>query len=302
VSKGAPGMATLPARSASPTAHRAEGQARRAADSPIVDRIARVGFAARGTTYLLLGWVALQLGLGHHPGAAASQKGAFEELAHQPDGPALLALVAVGLAAYAIFRFVDAAIGYGSEDGAKKIAKRVGAAGRGIAYAVLTYAAVSVITHHATSAGSGSGSQLMSHGWGRWLVGAIGIGLLIGGAALVWSGVSRRFEQHLKLAEMGDRTRRVVEILGVVGTAARGVVFALLGWFFVDAALTYDPAKARGLDQSFRELLQHPGGRAITVAIAVGLIVFGTYSWCEAKWRRTGKEGSLRSGRVTTGR
>ena len=53
----------------------------RDAQSPVVDKLARAGWAARGTVYILLGWVALQLALKHHSGTQANQKGAFEELA-----------------------------------------------------------------------------------------------------------------------------------------------------------------------------------------------------------------------------
>ncbi|RZS90020.1 uncharacterized protein DUF1206 [Motilibacter rhizosphaerae] len=275
------------------------GAARRAADSPVVDRVARVGFAARGTTYLLMGWIALQLGLGHHPRQQANQKGAFQELAQQPDGPALLWLLVVGLACYAVYRLVDAVWGgRGEPDAKKRVAKRVGSAFRAGAYAVLTYGAWAVLQHRSSSAGEGSGAGLMQHSYGRWLVAAIGAGLVIGGVAQVASGITRRFEKHLKTGQMGPRTRRVVEAVGIVGTTGRGVVFAVIGWFFLDAARTFDPKKAEGLDQSLRELVGHGGGRAVLVAIALGLLAFGLYSWCEARWRRTGKEGRLSPGHL----
>jgi hypothetical protein len=270
------------------------GSARRAANSPVVDRLARVGFAARGTTYLLMGWLALQLGLGHHPPAKANQRGAFQELARQPFGGVLLWLLLVGLAAYALFRATNAIWGErGEGNGFKRYAKRIGSAGRAIAYAFLAYAAWTVLQHRNSSAGSGSGAGLMKHTYGRWLVAAIGIGLIIGGVALAITGLTRRFRKNLKTGEMGPRTRKVVELIGTVGTTARGIVFAIIGWFFVDAAWTFDATKAKGLDQSLREIVRQGGGRTILTLLGLGLIVFGVYSWCEARWRRTGKEGSV---------
>ena len=47
-------------------------------------------------------------------------------------------------------------------------------------------------------------------------------------------------------------SRRIVWILGTVGTTARGVVFALTGYFVVQAAWNYEPQKARGLDGALR--------------------------------------------------
>ncbi len=269
------------------------GSARRVANSPLMDRVARVGFAARGTTYLLMGWIALQLGLGHHPPAQANQRGAFQELAKQSYGSILLWLMIIGLASYALFRATNAIWGErGEEQGLKKWVKRIASAGRAIAYAVLAYGAYAVLQHRNSQAGVGSGAGLMKESYGRWLVAAIGIGLVVGGIALVVTGLTRRFEKHMKMGEMGPRTRKVVEFLGTFGTTARGLVFAVIGWFFIDAAKTFQPSKAKGLDQSLHQIVRQGGGRTILVALAVGLILFGLYSWCEARWRRTGKEGS----------
>jgi Domain of Unknown Function (DUF1206) len=267
--------------------------AKRAANSPVVDRLARVGFAARGTTYLLMGWIALQLGLGHHPANQANQKGAFEQLAQQSYGSVLLWLMVIGLLGYVLFRATNAIWGERGESGLKGAAKRIGSAGRAVAYAVLAYGAWAVLEHRHSTAGVGSGAGLMKHSYGRWLVAAIGIGLIVGGIALMVTGLMRRFKKTLKLGEMGDRTRRFVVAVGCIGTTARGVVFAVIGGFFLDAAWRFQPAKAKGLDQTLRDILRQGGGRTILVAIGLGLMVFGVYSWCEARWRRTGKEGSV---------
>jgi hypothetical protein len=269
------------------------GTAVQVASSPVIDRLARIGFAARGTTYLLMGWIALQLGLGHHPAEQANQKGAFQELAQQAYGSVLLWLMIVGLLGYVIFRATNAVFGERGDSGLKRLAKRVGSGGRAVAYAVLAYGAWAVLDHRNSTAGVGSGAGLMKHAYGRWLVAAIGAGLVLGGVALVVTGLTRRFRKNMKLSQMGARTRPVVTFLGVVGTTARGAVFATIGGFFLDAAKTFDASKAKGLDQTLREIVRQPGGRTILVAIGVGLVLFGLYSWCEARWRRTGKEGQL---------
>ncbi|MDX6207659.1 MAG: hypothetical protein QOE24_50 [Frankiales bacterium] len=270
------------------------GTARQAANSPVVDRLGRIGFAARGTTYLLMGWIALQLGLGHHPQAQANQRGAFEELARQSYGSVLLWLMVIGLASYAVFRATNAIWGErGESGGVKKLAKRIGSAVRAVIYAVLAYGAWTVLQHRHSTAGIGSGAGLMKHSYGRWLVAAVGIGLIVGGLALVVVGLTRRFKKTLKMGEMGPRTQKFVVAVGTIGTTARGIVFAVVGWFFVDAAWRFQPAKAQGLDQSLRQIVRQGGGRTILVALGIGLIMFGVYSWCEARWRRTGKEGAV---------
>ena len=74
--------------------------------------------------------------------------------------------------------------------------------------------------------------------------------------------------------------------LGRTGTIARGVVFAVSGLLVVVAAWTVDPAKAGGVDQAFRTLLQEPFGTVLVVLLGAGLMLFGVYGLAEAAWRR----------------
>ena len=71
-----------------------------------------------------------------------------------------------------------------------------------------------------------------------------------------------------------------------MGTIARGIVFAVTGLLAVVAAWTADPAKAGGLDQAFRTLLQQPFGTSLVVVLGAGLVLFGVYGLAEAAWRR----------------
>jgi Domain of Unknown Function (DUF1206) len=74
--------------------------------------------------------------------------------------------------------------------------------------------------------------------------------------------------------------------LGRAGTIARGVVFVVSGLLVVVAAWTVDPAKAGGVDQAFRTLLQEPFGTVLVVLLGAGLMLFGVYGLAEAAWRR----------------
>ena len=104
--------------------------------------------------------------------------------------------------------------------------------------------------------------------------------------ALVVEGVRRKFLKNLQTAQMSARTRRVVEWLGVIGTAARGVVFALAGVLVVEAAVRYKPSKAGGIDKALLTLRNQPFGEFLLILAALGLIVFGIYGLCEARWRK----------------
>jgi hypothetical protein len=104
-------------------------------------------------------------------------------------------------------------------------------------------------------------------------------------------GVRRRFLGYLQIAQMRPRTRRVVEWLGVIGTAARGVVFALVGVLVLEAAINYQPSKAGGIDKALLTLRNQPFGGFLLIIAALGLVTFGVYGLCEARWRRVEPPG-----------
>ncbi len=73
--------------------------------------------------------------------------------------------------------------------------------------------------------------------------------------------------------------------LGQIGGVARGAVFCTVGIFPVVAAIQDQPDKAKGIDSALRELARTPLGPWLLVLVAIGLIIFGAYSFCEARWR-----------------
>ena len=95
-----------------------------------------------------------------------------------------------------------------------------------------------------------------------------------------------RFREDPRLAEMRAATGVIVGWLGRVGGVARGVVFVTLGVFLVVAAVTAQPQQAKGLDSALRSLAATPGGPWLLALDAIGLIIFGVFSFCEARWVR----------------
>src|SRR5438093_13772695 len=69
--------------------------------------LARTGLVAKGVSYGIVGILALELAVGAG-GKAASRPGALHSLAGHTFGKVLLVLLAIGFAAYAIWRFVQA--------------------------------------------------------------------------------------------------------------------------------------------------------------------------------------------------
>jgi hypothetical protein len=266
---------------------RTSAGARRASDSPVMHVLARAGLTARGIIYLLIGLVAILVAIGHST-QQADQQGALQLLAGKPYGLVALVLLGVGFAGYALWRLSEAAFGVtGDGHGA---GPRLKSLARAVIYAFFAFLTFEVI------AGRASGSQtqkqqditakVMQHAGGRWLVGLAGLIVVICGLVLVMEGIRHKFMKYLQTAQMSPRTRKVVKILGVIGTIARGVVFGIAGILVVDAAITHDVGRSGGIDKALLTLRDQPFGQFLLAIAALGLIVFGIYGLCEARWRK----------------
>jgi len=246
-----------------------------------------VGLAARGVLYILIGWIAILVAIGHSS-QRADQQGALQMLAGQPYGLVSLWLMGIGFVGYALWRLSEAAFGVTGEGNG--VGPRLISLVRAVIYAFFAYLTFKIIS------GAGSGSQtgkqqdltatVMHHPAGQWLVGVVGLIIVIAGLVLVAQGIGRKFLKYLRLSEMSPRTRRVVEPLGIIGTAARGAVFAVAGILVIDAAVTYQPSKAGGIDKALLTLRNQPFGEFLLLLAALGLVIFGVYGLCEARWRK----------------
>ena len=126
----------------------------------------------------------------------------------------------------------------------------------------------------------------MRHGYGRWLVGLAGVIVVAIGIAMIVEGATRKFENQLKLAELRGSARTTVVALGMVGTIARGIVFAIAGILVIDAASRSTPAKSTGLDGALRTLADRAYGPWLLGILALGLIAFGIYGVAAARWAK----------------
>jgi uncharacterized membrane protein len=274
----------MPSTSSSPA--QVVTSARRASDSRAARVLARAGLTARGIIYILIGWVAILVALGQ-TSHEVDQQGALQLLAGKPYGVVSLWLLGIGFAGYSLWRLSEAAFGVtGEGNGA---GPRLKSLVRALVYAGFAYLTFQVI-FGAQSSQTGKQqdwtAKVMHHTGGQWLVGVIGLIVVIVGLALVVEGVRRKFVKNLRTAEMRPPIRRIVVRLGVIGTAARGLVFALAGVLVIESAVTYDPSKAGGIDKALRTLRDQPFGEFLLILAALGLIIFGVYGLCEARWRR----------------
>jgi type IV secretory pathway VirB2 component (pilin) len=259
--------------------------ARQASRSPAAHFLARAGLTARGVIYILVGGVAVLVALGRSS-READQQGALHLLAGKSYGMVSLWLLAIGFAGYALWRLSEAAFGVTGEPGA---GPRLKSLARAVIYAGLSYLTFTVIS--GTDRSQRRRQQditatAMQHTAGRVLVGIAGLIIVACGIVLVIEGARKKFMKNLRTAQLSPRMRQVVKVLGVTGTIARGLVFALAGVLVVVAAVTHKASESGGIDKALQTLRNQPFGEFLTLAAALGLVIFGVYGLCEARWRR----------------
>jgi Domain of Unknown Function (DUF1206) len=267
---------------------RTRNRARRAADSPYMSWLGRAGLAARGTMYILIGIIAVQIATGNSS-QQADRTGAVRLVAKTPFGSVILWLLVIGFAGMTLWRLSEAIWGAPGEGG-RKASKRVASLARAIFYGAVTYG----VLKYALGVGAPSSSDKQSQdltaealkvSGGQVLVGIAGAVVIGAGLYVAYRAFKRKFLKHLRLGSASAQTRKVVTRLGQVGGIARGVVFATVGVFLIIAAADANPKQAKGIDSALRALARTPAGPWVLIVIALGLVTFGVYSWCEARWR-----------------
>lgn len=267
---------------------RAGAAARRAANSSLMGWLARAGLAARGLMYVLVGFIAVQIAVnGSHQ--QADRAGAVRLVARTSWGSVILWLLVIGFAGMTLWRLSEAIWGT-SEAGGRKASKRLANLARAVLYAFVTFG----ILKYALGIGQPSSSDTQSrdltaaalkHQDGRVIVAVAGVAVVIAGLCVMYQAYKLRFLKHLRLGSASPATRSAVRRLGQIGGIARGFVFAAAGIFLIIAAKDSNPGKAKGIDSTLRALAHTPLGPWLLVVVALGLVTFGIYSWCEARWR-----------------
>jgi Domain of Unknown Function (DUF1206) len=262
--------------------------AARAAKSDVLEVPTRVGFIGYGLLHLALGWLAVQIALGHSSDEG-DQAGAFRSLAGQPFGRVLLIAIVVGLAAMTVWQLLLAAVGHRAEHGWHRTFERLASLGRTVFYAALAWTAGKVVAGASTSSAEqqqNTTAGVLAHPAGRWLVGLAGLAVLALGVGLMVYGARRMFAKRLRLAEMTPTARRVAVRLGQAGYLAKGIAYGIVGLLLADAAVTLDPARSRGLDAALRTLAAQPYGAVLLTVVALGFVAYGVYCFVQVRYRK----------------
>ncbi|RZT57271.1 uncharacterized protein DUF1206 [Sphingomonas sp. BK036] len=253
--------------------------------------LAKLGFAARGVVYILVGWFAVDAAL--RGGEIADNQGAIGSMADEAFGPVLLAIIAAGLLGYAVWRLTEAAANpeqIGRD--VKGSLKRIGHVVSGIAHLILAWTAAKLALKTGSRDAAVSPGDESARDWtallldqpaGRLLVGAVAIGVLVAAfqqGQKAWRG---DFIHDLR----GDAPAPgYVCTMGRIGYGARALVFLIVAGLFGLAAWSAHASDAGGVADALEKLQSQPGGKWLLALTGIGLALFGAYSLIEARFRR----------------
>ncbi len=253
-----------------------------------LERLTRIGFASKGLVYFLVGLLALMAALGSG-GETTGQTGVLQRIAEQPFGAVALAIIAVGLFAYALWRILSSLLDTeGEGSSGKGVAKRIGYFAAGLVYGSVALYAIDLL--RGNSAGGGDSTpewtaRLMSMPFGTLLVMLAGVIVIAAGLFQIRDGWKDKFMRKMRLGEMSAAERDAASKAGTLGYMARGIVFAIIGVFLIVAAVRHNPGEARGLEGALDSLASQPLGQFLLAVVALGLMGYGVFCAIAAKYR-----------------
>lgn len=251
-------------------------------------KLARFGHVAKGGVYMLIGVLALMAAFGGG-GQLTGGEGAVGYIEHLPGGQFILALAGIGLIGYALWRFIEAWKDPDHEGSdAKGMAKRVGFAASGLVNGALAITALQ-LAFSGRSSGGGTqtwAAELLAVPFGQFLLGAIGVAVIVAGLSQFQIAKTESFKRVLKMNEMSPTERTWTTRLAKIGLCARGIVFPIIGYGLLRAAMSGSSGQAQGFGGALHEIASEPYGQILLIVVAAGLVAYGIYMFAVAKYRR----------------
>jgi hypothetical protein len=269
---------------------RAVGAAREVTDHPVLEALARVGLVAYGVVHLLIGWLTWRVSRGAGD-TDADQTGALQTVAATPGGAVLLWAIGLGLLSLALWQGGEVLLWWhGLLDRAHRTRTAVVCAkclAKAAVYAVLGVTALLFAVGAEYEADERlrelTGETLEVPG-GALAVGAVAVGVAAVGLYSLWRGATGGFMRDIDLPAAPDRWEPVIEAVGRVGYAAKGVAFGVVGVLLFRAATTADVSTATGLDGAVTAIGRTGAGPALLTVVAVGFAAFGVYALARARY------------------
>ena len=255
----------------------------------LLELAARVGYGARGFVYLSVGLLTLFASI-DLIGDAVGTKGAIAWMALRPLGRLWLLLVGLGLAAFVMWRVLQAVFDADHEGTSRHgLMTRMSQAFSGMSYGFLAFSAFAMLLHTPDDSAADvaksrdQAETVLALPWGNWLLAGAGLVLLgigIGNVSRAWR---EDFTEYLACSE---KTCRRVAPLARAGVIARGLAYVPLAVLIVLAGLRSRASDVTTFGSALEVVERQPGGPWILALASLGFIAFGAFSFIEARFRR----------------
>lgn len=252
-------------------------------------KIAQAGLLAKGIVYILLGIVGFMAAfeVGSQTNNASS-KGIFTMLQNLPLGIPLLVIVALGLICYTVWRLIQAWT-LSESDQKKKWAKKIRYFFSALAYGSLAYTAFSIIFHLKSDDSDQKqkmASELLQKSNGQWLAGAVALLFAGVGVYQIYYGFTEKFKKHVQNLNLHANGSSLLVQSAKIGYIARGVVWLIIAYLFIRAALNANSSEAGDTGKAFKFIESSSYGSYLLGALGIGLITYGIFNFIRARYER----------------
>lgn len=244
-------------------------------------QLMRFGHAAKGFLYGLIGLFAMR-GVIYDGESAGGSELVLATLGDQAIGSLVLAMLAVGLAGYSLWRFVQMLVDPGhlnQQLDFHHFVQRCGYGFSGFTYMGIGYTAGRLaigLTVDFKDTAEEIAEVLFEYPIGPWALFASGVSVILIGFAYVYGAISGSFISEFQ-PQLYTAVKQSTVLMGKIGFTARGVSFMLIGAYLVKAAYLTDDDTVGGLGQVLDRLDDQPFGKVWLTAIAVGFFAYAIY-------------------------
>lgn len=254
--------------------------------------MAKFGLTAKGVVYCLVGILAFMAAfeLGGKSEQGSGKSGVFQFVLEQSFGRIILGVIAVGLLSYSIWRFIMAFQDTEQKgNDTKGIGARIRYAFSGLVYGGLAYYAAKLVLGNGGGSGGDSretiARELLQQPFGQWLVGIVAVATALGGIYQIYLGLSEKYRKKVQQAGLEHDAETMMIKAGKVGYVARGIVWIIIGYMFLRAALRSNAGEAGGSASAFNFIESSSYGSYMLGAVALGLICYGIFMFMRAKYQ-----------------
>lgn len=256
-----------------------------------VKPLAQTGLAAKGVVYCLMGILTIMaiFHLDNKNTGDADKGGIFKMVHEQPMGKVLLGIIGLGLLCYALWRIIMAVKDTERKGtDAKGIGQRIVYFFSGLVYISVAFVAAKLVFQNKQSNGNSReqlASELLDKPLGIWLAGIVALGMIGVGIMQIYRAISGKYRKYVEESIYDNKVKSILIKSGQVGYIARGIVWLIIGWLFMQAAIHHNANKAGNTSEAFKWLQDSVYGDILLVSVALGLICYGVFMFLRARYQ-----------------